>query len=314
LLRAYDDCVASEEVRIWRPPGDDRVLLMAGTTTRYAIEPRGEYVFGCIVDGAMRSRRGRERRLVGPGRLVAWDPSGAHAGSAVEGRAWLSRLIVVEAGDLSALTRDGEHELPAEIEFPDPVVTDPGLMHAFVRLHRAFEAPATRLERDELLSEWLRGLIDRSAARRRPRPPLSPRDDRALARAREYLADLPARNVGLDELAAAAGIGKFRLVHLFREHTGSPPHAFHLARRLRIARRLLEGGSSIAEVAQATGFADQSHLHRHFRRSLGVTPGQYRRRFVRSEASRPPHDRPAPAVRLPAWPEHHRTDRANQGA
>ena len=72
---------------MWRPADEDRVLLMAGRTTRYAMEPRGEYVFGIVAGRPMRSRRGGERRLVRPGQLVAWDPSNAHAGAAVDARA-----------------------------------------------------------------------------------------------------------------------------------------------------------------------------------------------------------------------------------
>jgi transcriptional regulator GlxA family with amidase domain len=100
----------------------------------------------------------------------------------------------------------------------------------------------------------------------------------------DFLGDHPERNVGLDELAAAAGIGKFRLIRVFRERTGLPPHALHVAHRSRAARHLLEAGQTIA--ATATGFADQSHLHRHFQRGLGLTPGEYQRRFTaRVEAS-----------------------------
>ena len=40
-------------------------------------------------------------------------------------------------------------------------------------------------------------------------------------------------------------------------------------------RRLIEAGETIAETAAAAGFADQSHLHRHFQRGLGLTPGEY---------------------------------------
>src|ERR1700750_2367923 len=84
FLRGYRGGVP-EQVRMWRPADDDRVLLMAGRTAGYAIEPRGDFVFG-LVDGApMASRRGRERRLVTPGEVVAWDPSAAHAGTAVDG-------------------------------------------------------------------------------------------------------------------------------------------------------------------------------------------------------------------------------------
>jgi AraC-like DNA-binding protein len=85
----------------------------------------------------------------------------------------------------------------------------------------------------------------------------------------DYLRDRPERNVGLDELVAAAGIGKFRLIRLLRERTGLPPHAFQVAHRVRKARRLLEAGETIADVAAATRFADQSHLHRHFNAASG---------------------------------------------
>src|SRR6188472_1772157 len=105
-------------------------------------------------------------------------------------------------------------------------------------------------------------------------------DERALRTAIEYLSDQPARNVSLEELAAAAGVGKFRLIRLFKEGTGLPPHALQIARRVRTARRLLEAGQAIADVASAAGFADQSHMHRHFQRSLGMTPGEYRRRLT----------------------------------
>jgi transcriptional regulator GlxA family with amidase domain len=144
-------------------------------------------------------------------------------------------------------------------------------------MHRALDAPTTRLEQDQRLAEWLRALIERSSAVRPLRSPPSPHDDRALRLAYDYLRDQPERNVGLDELAAA-GIGKFRLIRLLRERTGLPPHALQVAHRIRKARRLLEAGETIADAAAATGFADQSHLHRHFQRSLGP-PGEYRRSF-----------------------------------
>src|SRR3954468_18268624 len=271
--------MASEQVRMASPANDPRVLLRAGETPRYDIDPQAEYVFGIVTRRPMRSRRGRERRLVRPGDVVAWDPSAAHAGAAVDGRPWSSRLMVVEVADLAALASDAESDLLSDVVFPEPVISDPALAAAFVRLHVALEGPATRLEPDERLAGWLPPLLERSAAVRVSRPALTPRDDRALRLACDYLADRPERNVGLDELAAAAGIGKFRLIRLFRQRAGLPPHALQVAHRIRAARRLLESGETIAATAAATGFADQSHLHRHFQRSLGVTPGEYQRRL-----------------------------------
>src|SRR6478736_3376790 len=245
--------MAGDPVRMWRAPEHDRVLLMAGRTTRYAIEPRGEYVFGVVAEQPMRSRRGRERRLVQPGQLVAWDPSDAHAGAAVDGRPWSSRLMVVEVGDLTALAGDEESNLLVDVEFAEPVLSDPDLASSFLRLHTALETSVTRLERDQRLTQWLRALIERFSTERPSRSPLSPRDDRAFRLACDFLGDRPERNVGLEELAAQAGIGKFRLVRLFRERTGLPPHALQVAHRVRAARRLLEAGETIADTAAATG-------------------------------------------------------------
>jgi AraC-like DNA-binding protein len=268
-----------ERVRIWRPGEESRVLLMKGQTTHYALHPRGEYVFGVVAEQPMRAHRGRETRLVAPGQLVAWDPSAAHSGSAVAGRPWRARLMVVELAELTALIHDSESDVLTDVAFPEPVVSDPELANRFGRLHARQESASTRLERDEQLSEWLRAVVERHSARRTPQRALTGHDRRALRLALEYLAEHFESNVSLDELANAAGIGKFRLVRIFRKQTGLAPHALQIAYRVRAARRLLEAGETIAATAAATGFADQSHLHRHFRASIGWTPRHYQRRM-----------------------------------
>ena len=267
--------VGSESVRIWRA---DSVLLMAGHTTGYAIEPRTEYVFGTLTDRSMRARRGSDRWLVTPGQVLAWDPSGSHAGTAVDDRPWSARLMIIDGDAMGRFIADQDRDLPVDISFPEPVLSDPHLASTFRRLHAALESPTTRLERDERLAHWIQAVIARSGANRSARPLLHYRDDRALHLALECLGDQPERNISLDELAAAAGIGKFRLLRLFRERTGLPPHALQIAYRIRHAQQLLEAGHTIAETAAATGFADQSHLNRHFRRGLGMTPGVYQNR------------------------------------
>ena len=99
-------------------------------------------------------------------------------------------------------------------------------------MHHTLGGLSTRLERDQHIGEWLRSVIEQHSAARPPPASLSPRDDRALRLACDYLGDHAARNVGLDELAAAAGIGKFRLIAIFRRRTGLPPHALQIANRI----------------------------------------------------------------------------------
>ena len=68
-------------------------------------------------------------------------------------------------------------------------------------------------------------------------------------------------------------------MRVFRKVLGLPPHAYLVQVRITQAKKLLASGMAIAEVAAETGFSDQSHLHRHFKRIVGVTPGQYVKGF-----------------------------------
>ncbi len=84
----------------------------------------------------------------------------------------------------------------------------------------------------------------------------------------------------LDESVAAAarrgGLSREAFSRGFRRRHGLPPQPFRAMLRLNAARRLLRDGLPPAAVAAETGFADQSHLGRAFRRAFGVTPGRYR--------------------------------------
>jgi AraC-like DNA-binding protein len=66
------------------------------------------------------------------------------------------------------------------------------------------------------------------------------------------------------------------LVRAFSGAYGIPPHQYLMSRRVERARRLLLEGRAPGEVAVETGFYDQSHLNRHFKRLVGVAPGRYR--------------------------------------
>jgi AraC-like DNA-binding protein len=250
----------TEGLRMWRPA--ERVLMLAGRTSAYAIEPRGEYVFGIVAEQPMRARRGRVRHMVRPGQLVAWDSSGAHSGESDQ--PWSARLLIIEADD----------DMLTNVAFPTPVLSDPLLARDFARVHRLLAGPTTQLERDGELTTWLNTVVRRYSTARTTTAAAGEKEFRLAC---DYLAEHAEQPISLDELAAVAGTGKFRLVRLFRDRTGLPPHALQIAHRVRRARRLLEAGHTAAETAAWTGFTDQSHLHRHFRRSLGFTPGQYQR-------------------------------------
>ena len=96
-------------------------------------------------------------------------------------------------------------------------------------------------------------------------------------------------------IAKHAALDKFHLVRAFRSAVGLPPYEYLTYLRVSRARELLRGGALVAEVAQAVGFYDESQLHRHFRRIVGVPPGVYARSFVSSERRGQHHPRRAAA-------------------
>lgn len=99
----------------------------------------------------------------------------------------------------------------------------------------------------------------------------------AVRAARVYIEAHCTRIVTLAELARITGFSQFHLCRIFRETTGVPPYAYLIRARLRRARQMIAAGEPLSTVAYATGFSDQSHLTRHFKRAFGMTPGQYAR-------------------------------------
>jgi AraC-like DNA-binding protein len=97
----------------------------------------------------------------------------------------------------------------------------------------------------------------------------------AVRKVRALIDDRFADPLTLAELAAHVGTSPFHLCRVFAHAIGMGPHAYQTQVRLNRAKQLLRAKLPIAEVAARAGFADQSHLHRHFRRHVGVTPGRY---------------------------------------
>lgn len=138
---------------------------------------------------------------------------------------------------------------------------------------------ATEIERATLVAETLSEIVCTNA-------PSIVHAPRAVRRARAFLHDALADKITLDDLAAHAALDKFHLVRAFRSEVGLPPYEYLTHLRIARAREFLQRGVRVAEAAHTVGFYDESQLHRHFRRIIGVTPGVYARSFGASTRTR----------------------------
>jgi AraC family transcriptional regulator len=101
--------------------------------------------------------------------------------------------------------------------------------------------------------------------------------DRRLRRAIEFMHDNFARELALEEIAAAAYLSEYHFARLFKQITGLTPHFYLANLRLERARVLLaETSLSINEVAASVGYHSQSHFTKMFKSVAGITPSSYR--------------------------------------
>ena len=107
-------------------------------------------------------------------------------------------------------------------------------------------------------------------------PPLTP-----VHRAKVYLRDNIARPFDLSAVASMVGMSVRSLQRNFKQQTGITPLSFHQQLRIDLAKNLLEGTRlPISQIAADVGYAEEAAFRKLFRKMMGLTPGEFRRRFA----------------------------------
>jgi AraC-like DNA-binding protein len=242
------------------------LLRAAFGTLSFAPHVHDELVIAITEDGAGRCVT-RGVADVGTSRsIMVFNPGEPHSGGVAGATGWRYRGLYIGGSVLSLIG--------ATPYFRDSVVSDPDLAQLLVRAHLALEEREIRLIRESLFLAGVAKLFERHGE---PRPTRREggREQAPVRRALDYMRASFAADLSLGELAACAALSPFHFARSFRRATGLPPHAYLIQLRLDRARHLLAAGHSPTEVALSVGFYDQSHLTRHFKRTYGITPGQY---------------------------------------
>ncbi|WP_461010724.1 AraC family transcriptional regulator [Streptomyces capparidis] len=251
---------------------------------RHVFHPHSHdaYSFAVTESGAQRFRCRGARRIGGAGLVMAFNPDEPHDGEAAVEQGFTYRIVHLGPGLVRAVLDDAELRRAPMPLFAEPVVRDPQLFRTLLRLHTALMGGAGPLVRDERLTAAVTAMVRRGATgpdrvRTLAGGAAAGAARRAGARLERELDHDGPVEITADELAEAAGCSRFALYRAFRAEYGMAPSDYQRQLRLRRARRLLLRGGSVAEAAARAGFADQSHLHRWFVRSYGITPGTFQR-------------------------------------
>lgn len=216
--------------------------------------------------------RGRSLELVA-GEVSLMEPGEVHTTTRLSGPCDFRVLHI--ARDVVAPIAEELTGTPS-VQWRSPQAGNPRVYASLQHLHAELESSTSRLALDSAFLGAVRCLVRECAE---TRVPVARTHARAkMQRVREEIDARLDENVSLQELAAHAGLTRFETLRAFKLEYGLPPHAYQLHMRLCSARTLLQNGLAPSEVAALVGFADQSHLARHFKRAFGVTPGKYRGR------------------------------------
>ena len=206
-----------------------------------------------------------------PGQVVVLHPDEPHDGRAGTPEGFGYRIVYVAP----ARIHEAAHVIrgrPCPLPFVrEPVATNGALASA---IEGAFQVGLEPLAVDALVLGLSEALLEadpsaRGTSARRL-------DVRALARARRFLDAETARVVQSSELEEVTGLTRYDLARQFRAAFGTSPYRYSVQRRLEFARTQLEQHRPLADVALTSGFADQAHFSRMFKRAVGVSPARYR--------------------------------------
>jgi AraC-like DNA-binding protein len=270
--------MAAEVARYWQHAAVAGVDLLRAryVTHRYGRHAHETYTFGLIESGVEEFDYRGALLKAGPGAVALLDPEVVHTGQAGIPAGWSYRVLYPDVDVVTGVAAQLGWRRGTP-RFPQTVLYDARSAGLLRSAHRAAEH-GDQLASSSLLTTALAGLLtahaDAGGAAVPARCHRSPAAIHAICELlHERIADPPA----LAELAALTGLSQFAVLRAFRAETGLPPHAYLNQVRVRQARALLASGMAPAQVAATTGFADQAHLTRHFKRVVGVPPGAYQR-------------------------------------
>jgi AraC-like DNA-binding protein len=256
-------------ITAWRPPiaGIREIFHAYFPDHSYPSHTHDAWTLLIIDDGAVRYGLDRLEHAAVPSVVTLLPPYVSHDGRSVNRAGFRKRVIYLEPELIDGAL------IGAAVDRPS--LRDDVLRRHITGLHDALAGPGDELEAESRLAVIRDGLRWHLS---RLDPPELTLPGRGVARQlRELLDAHVVDGVRLADAAATLGVSETHLIRTFTREYGLPPHRYLTGRRVDHARRLLLAGTPIAETAARSGFHDQAHLSRHFRRMLHVPPGAFRR-------------------------------------
>ena len=269
----------SDSARLWKPNLPGIELFEARLQQhRFGKHFHEAYTIGFNERGHGSSQHCGENRLLSPGSFNLINPGDMHTGQVASPDGWCFRNIYIDLSLIEELVTQLNFSGQSTPYFKEPIFQAASLQSLFYELFHSLTVPTTQLRQQSLLLELLSKLFQLNGEKSFNLRPTKP-ESTAVARVRAYLEDHYTENTSLDELTQLVNLSPYYLIRCFRQQVGCAPHQYQRHWQLVQVKRSLghNFGQSLAAIAATHGFYDQSHLNRAFKKTYGVTPGQYQK-------------------------------------
>lgn len=147
----------------------------------------------------------------------------------------------------------------------------------FVNICNAlFDKNSSFLEKEERLIEFISSLFLSNNLQKEDRNK-NPKNSKIAFEIQNYLESNIENEILLKDIAKHLNLSVVHILRIFKQEFNLPIHSYLLDKKVHIAKELLSKNIPIAEVAQMSGFFDQSHLNRFFKRVFQLTPSEYQK-------------------------------------
>lgn len=235
------------------------------------------YVIGFVEGGSRHLWCRNQEYDVASGDLILFNPHDNHCCAPLNGEILDYRAVNIKADVMAKAVHDitGKNY---SLRFSQNVVYQSNITHSVGYLYDAILNRAPRLKKEEALFFLLEQIIDECTEAFDTTADIEP--DGQIKRLCNYMTENFDRNISLDELLSMTNFSKSYLLRAFTKQVGVSPYRYLQTVRIEKSKGLLEQGVAPIDVANMSGFTDQSHFTNFFKEFIGLTPKQYQRIFT----------------------------------
>ncbi|SAL40851.1 AraC family transcriptional regulator [Caballeronia sordidicola] len=273
----------SNTARYWRTPLLPGADMLTAEYYDHEFTPHWHdaYTIPVIEEGAECYDYRGSKYVAEAGSVPIINPGELHTGARAMDVGWRYRVFYLPVEFVQSVANEVAGRAQPTPWFPADIIRDADVARRVQRAHQALEglevleSAGDPLAAEHALFDAVSTLLVRHAGQR---PPVAHMrlDTARVESMKSRLVDDMSAPLSLTELAQTVGLSTFHAARLFTRETGLAPHAWRNQMRLNRALKGLRAGASVTDVAAASGFTDQSHFTRHFKKTFGVPPGRWR--------------------------------------